>query len=278
SDGGARAGQVAVRAGRAAPGLRRIRRYTSGRLGALAQLGERRLCKPKVTGSIPVRSTFRGSAVVAQTGDPRWRQIGTISRRSFRPSKTAALRVYKGSSAASAVAAMSRSGRVDRVLCDPLPERSRRSSRMRGRLPHRRERLRRWPRLLESILPPRALLRISAHVRSPGESWVGLEPRATPNPEAFLHRLVVLAVLARCPDEQPEHKHDGDGSTDACDDECGHLCFASCRRAPVWGLRRRRQINHAIRRRASQPARLRYSAERAPGFYAEPRRGGPCKR
>ena len=27
-----------------------------GALGALAQLGERRLCKPKVTGSIPVRS------------------------------------------------------------------------------------------------------------------------------------------------------------------------------------------------------------------------------
>jgi hypothetical protein len=26
-------------------------------LGALAQLGERRLCKPEVTGSIPVRST-----------------------------------------------------------------------------------------------------------------------------------------------------------------------------------------------------------------------------
>ena len=25
--------------------------------GALAQLGERRLCKPEVTGSIPVRST-----------------------------------------------------------------------------------------------------------------------------------------------------------------------------------------------------------------------------
>jgi hypothetical protein len=28
------------------------------RLGALAQLGERRLCKPEVTGSIPVRSIF----------------------------------------------------------------------------------------------------------------------------------------------------------------------------------------------------------------------------
>jgi hypothetical protein len=27
--------------------------------GALAQLGERRLCKPEVTGSIPVRSIFR---------------------------------------------------------------------------------------------------------------------------------------------------------------------------------------------------------------------------
>src|SRR5690349_24648490 len=31
------------------------------RLGALAQLGERRLCKPKVTGSIPVRSTTKAS-------------------------------------------------------------------------------------------------------------------------------------------------------------------------------------------------------------------------
>jgi hypothetical protein len=28
--------------------------------GALAQLGERRLCKPEVTGSIPVRSTKKG--------------------------------------------------------------------------------------------------------------------------------------------------------------------------------------------------------------------------
>jgi hypothetical protein len=27
--------------------------------GALAQLGERRLCKPEVAGSIPARSTFR---------------------------------------------------------------------------------------------------------------------------------------------------------------------------------------------------------------------------
>ena len=31
-------------------------------LGALAQLGERRLCKPKVTGSIPVRSTTKSPA------------------------------------------------------------------------------------------------------------------------------------------------------------------------------------------------------------------------
>ena len=30
--------------------------------GALAQLGERRLCKPEVTGSIPVRSTELGGA------------------------------------------------------------------------------------------------------------------------------------------------------------------------------------------------------------------------
>ena len=29
---------------------------TLTKLGALAQLGERRLCKPEVTGSIPVRS------------------------------------------------------------------------------------------------------------------------------------------------------------------------------------------------------------------------------
>ena len=32
-------------------------RLHCARLGALAQLGERRLCKPEVTGSIPVRST-----------------------------------------------------------------------------------------------------------------------------------------------------------------------------------------------------------------------------
>jgi hypothetical protein len=31
-------------------------RPTMGRLGALAQLGERRLCKPEVAGSIPARS------------------------------------------------------------------------------------------------------------------------------------------------------------------------------------------------------------------------------
>src|SRR6266540_5202004 len=30
--------------------------------GALAQLGERRLCKPEVAGSIPARSTFRSPA------------------------------------------------------------------------------------------------------------------------------------------------------------------------------------------------------------------------
>jgi hypothetical protein len=30
--------------------------------GALAQLGERRLCKPEVTGSIPVRSTYKSAA------------------------------------------------------------------------------------------------------------------------------------------------------------------------------------------------------------------------
>jgi hypothetical protein len=29
--------------------------------GALAQLGERRLCKPEVTGSIPVRSIDKGA-------------------------------------------------------------------------------------------------------------------------------------------------------------------------------------------------------------------------
>src|SRR5216684_1061334 len=37
------------------PAARRLRLYTLER-GALAQLGERRLCKPEVTGSIPVRS------------------------------------------------------------------------------------------------------------------------------------------------------------------------------------------------------------------------------
>jgi hypothetical protein len=45
--------------------------------GALAQLGERRLCKPEVTGSIPVRSMrktlLRGisSAVGLSISDPR---------------------------------------------------------------------------------------------------------------------------------------------------------------------------------------------------------------
>src|SRR5205085_2166552 len=34
-------------------------RSTLERLGALAQLGERRLCKPEVAGSIPARSTVR---------------------------------------------------------------------------------------------------------------------------------------------------------------------------------------------------------------------------
>jgi hypothetical protein len=35
---------------------RKLAVYTEWRPGALAQLGERRLCKPEVTGSIPVRS------------------------------------------------------------------------------------------------------------------------------------------------------------------------------------------------------------------------------
>jgi hypothetical protein len=35
------------------------------RYGALAQLGERRLCKPEVTGSIPVRSTIFAAALSA---------------------------------------------------------------------------------------------------------------------------------------------------------------------------------------------------------------------
>jgi hypothetical protein len=35
--------------------------------GALAQLGERRLCKPEVTGSIPVRSTFRNACTTPKT-------------------------------------------------------------------------------------------------------------------------------------------------------------------------------------------------------------------
>ena len=45
--------------------------YTAGE-GALAQLGERRLCKPEVTGSIPVRSIsrFLGRRVRAK-GDVR---------------------------------------------------------------------------------------------------------------------------------------------------------------------------------------------------------------
>jgi hypothetical protein len=37
--------------------------------GALAQLGERRLCKPEVTGSIPVRSIRERLAVSAQEAD-----------------------------------------------------------------------------------------------------------------------------------------------------------------------------------------------------------------
>jgi hypothetical protein len=36
--------------------------YSENR-GALAQLGERRLCKPEVTGSIPVRSIGRQSRI-----------------------------------------------------------------------------------------------------------------------------------------------------------------------------------------------------------------------
>ncbi len=38
------------------------RLYTVNRPGALAQLGERRLCKPEVAGSIPARSTFESPA------------------------------------------------------------------------------------------------------------------------------------------------------------------------------------------------------------------------
>src|SRR6266545_2598243 len=46
------------------------RRLHWSRLGALAQLGERRLCKPEVTGSIPVRST-RKALQISLTRRPR---------------------------------------------------------------------------------------------------------------------------------------------------------------------------------------------------------------
>jgi hypothetical protein len=45
----------------------RPRERHNGRLGALAQLGERRLCKPEVTGSIPVRSIAQPSGSCART-------------------------------------------------------------------------------------------------------------------------------------------------------------------------------------------------------------------
>jgi hypothetical protein len=40
--------------------------------GALAQLGERRLCKPEVTGSIPVRSIALRSRFSCSEGRPSW--------------------------------------------------------------------------------------------------------------------------------------------------------------------------------------------------------------
>ena len=43
-------------------------RATIRPLGALAQLGERRLCKPKVTGSIPVRSMAQPSQMRSTKG------------------------------------------------------------------------------------------------------------------------------------------------------------------------------------------------------------------
>jgi hypothetical protein len=41
--------------------------------GALAEMGERRLCKPEVTGSIPVRSTGLGST---NAGLTEWKSLG----------------------------------------------------------------------------------------------------------------------------------------------------------------------------------------------------------
>ncbi len=39
--------------------------------------------------------------------------------------------------------------------------------------------------------------------------WLAAEPRAAANPESLLHRLVLLPVLDRSPDEQAENEEDG---------------------------------------------------------------------
>jgi hypothetical protein len=46
------------------------------RRGAVAQLAERRLCKPKVAGSIPVRSTSRRIAAIGQRSSEQLRVRG----------------------------------------------------------------------------------------------------------------------------------------------------------------------------------------------------------
>jgi hypothetical protein len=57
--------------------------YTVSQLGALAQLGERRLCKPEVTGSIPVRSITihkeYGLATVAE--EAAWSVVWSVKLR-----------------------------------------------------------------------------------------------------------------------------------------------------------------------------------------------------
>src|SRR4051794_41290005 len=50
--------------------------------GALAQLGERRLCKPEVTGSIPVRSTKKpaGNGGFLFSGSCKWSSVFALER------------------------------------------------------------------------------------------------------------------------------------------------------------------------------------------------------
>ncbi len=95
--------------------------------GALAQLGERRLCKPEVTGSIPVRSI---GAPVARARSGLGRRAFTCALRARAPRRRYAARLLAVGFVASGVQRFDRRFAFDPseaawhppVICSPTPD------------------------------------------------------------------------------------------------------------------------------------------------------------